>query len=310
MPPDRAWTFRNGETLSELHCAFLTMDDTEGWAIDAHLAIPHLQDLGWSVEQIAWKREDVDWGRFDAVYIGTPWDYPADPSRFVSVLEAIEASGVILVNDLGTVRWNLRKTYLREIAANGIDIVPGLWFDNFQGQSINSLFDALGGEQIIIKPVISTNARNTFLIERADVWRKNAEVSATFAAQAFVAQPFIAAIRTEGEYSLFYIGGAFSHAIQKRPKMQDFRVQEEHGASLVAVDPESSLKEIAENLLAMLDPMPVYARCDFVRGNDGRFLVMEIELIEPSLYLRMQEGSANRFASAFDTYARERLIRR
>jgi hypothetical protein len=115
-------------------------------------------------------------------------------------------------------------------------------------------------------------------------------------------QPFIESIRTEGEFSLFYFGGALSHAIRKVPKAQDFRVQEEHGASIEAILPDPSLVACADGILALVAPAPVYARCDLVRGPDGRFLLMELELIEPSMYLRMHPEAPQRFARAFDRH--------
>lgn len=119
-----------------------------------------------------------------------------------------------------------------------------------------------------------------------------------FSDRPFLVQPFIENIRNEGEYSLFYIDGALSHAIQKIPQPGDFRVQEEHGGNIVAVDPEDGLRLTGNAVMQQVAPAPVYARVDFVRGPDGEFLLMELELIEPSLYLRKNEGAALRFANA------------
>jgi glutathione synthase/RimK-type ligase-like ATP-grasp enzyme len=126
----------------------------------------------------------------------------------------------------------------------------------------------------------------------------------TFSKRAFVVQPFIENIQSEGEYSLFYFGNKFSHAIQKIPKARDFRVQEEYGAAVVSVEPEPQLLQTAEHVLSLVKPAPVYVRNDFVRGPDGRFLVMELELVEPSMYLRMDSDAPRRFAAAFDNYVR------
>ena len=119
-------------------------------------------------------------------------------------------------------------------------------------------------------------------------------------------QPFIYNIQSEGEYSLFYFNRIFSHAIKKIPKLDDFRVQEEFGAEIIPVEPELALREAGDRLMKVVDPMPVYGRADFVRGPDGRFLVMELELIEPSLYLRTNKEAPQRFADAFDEYVTAR----
>ena len=117
-----------------------------------------------------------------------------------------------------------------------------------------------------------------------------------------VVQPFIDSILDDGEYSLFYFIGEYSHAIQKKPKQGDFRVQEEYGAEIVSVDPVPSLLDSADRIMSLVEPVPAYARADFVRGRDGRFIVMELELVEPSMYLRMDADAPRRFAEAFDQY--------
>ena len=150
--------------------------------------------------------------------------------------------------------------------------------------------------------MISTNATDTYLIERENIPRTAIQLRDIFADRPYVMQPFIEKIQSEGEFSLFYFNNNFSHAIQKTPKRDDFRVQEEHGAEIRAVKPEPALLETADKIMQLVDPVPVYARADFVRGPDGRFLVMELELIEPSLYLRMDAEAPRRFAEAFDEY--------
>lgn len=105
-------------------CAFLTMADTSGWSIDAHLAIAPLEDLGWSVDSVPWRERAADWHRYDAVYLGTPWDYPEDVTRFLELLADIERAGPVVANPLELVRWNVEKTYLRDLEERGAAIVP------------------------------------------------------------------------------------------------------------------------------------------------------------------------------------------
>lgn len=283
-------------------CAFLTMDNTDGWSIDADLGIAPLQARNWRVDWVPWRTPDVDWNRFDAVYIGTPWDYPNDFSRFIGVLERIDESRAVLVNDLALVRWNVPKTYLRDLETKGAAIVPGVWHERLEPGQLATFFDRLSVDRIIVKPVVSTNATDTHLLTRETARDSEKQLLHTFSDRALVAQPFIENIQTEGEFSLFYFGNKYSHAIQKIPKAHDFRVQEEHGADIKAIRPEPELVKCADRILKLVQPAPVYARCDLVRGPDGRFLLMELELIEPSMYLRMDSGAAERFAIEFDRY--------
>lgn len=290
---------------TERRCLFLTMEDTGGWSIDADLAFDPMSALGWHCEWIPWKTPGVDWNACDAVYIAAPWDYPQDLQRFIDVLGDIDASSAILVNDLSLVNWSIAKTYLRDLESRGAAIVPSRWFDAWTDAALDGCFNAFG-ENIIAKPVVSTNATDTFFLARPVAEEMRAQLQKTFAERPFVVQPFIDAIRSEGEYSLFYFGMDFSHAIQKVPKRGDFRVQEEHGAEIIAVEPEVVLRKTGDFVMSLVNPLPVYCRCDFVRNSKGQFLVMELELIEPSMYLRMHKDAPRRFAKAFDDYVQQR----
>jgi len=278
------------------------MADTSGWSIDADLGFPPMEALGWQIDAVPWRSETPDWDRFDAVYIGVPWDYPEDPQKFLDVLGAIDASSALLVNDLALVHWSLAKTYLRDLEERGAAIVPSLWYDEMNAAVLDAAFERHGTGQIIVKPVVSTNATDTYLLTRESASQLGNELAQTFAGRAFVVQPFIESIRSEGEYSLFYFNRELSHATVKVPKRGDFRVQEEHGAAVKSLQPEAALVETGDHVIRLVEPMPVYARADFVRGPDGRFLVMELELIEPSMYLRMDSGAPGRFARAFNDY--------
>lgn len=279
--------------------AYLTMADMGDYVTDFDLSYEPMRSLGWEVETIDW-RSRPDWDSFDAVYICTPWDYPLHVREFESVLQDIESSDAVLFNALSTVRWNLEKTYMRDVEARGGDIVPSLWFDDFDPANVPDYFRLHGVNRVVIKPTIGANAKDTFVLQKPvpdDLLR---ELQTTFAGRAHFVQPFIENIQTEGEFSLFFFDGEFSHAIRKTPAPGDFRVQEEHGADILPESPPAELLRTAITIFSELQPMPVYGRGDWVRGADGRFLLMELELIEPSLYLRTDGGAAARFARAFD----------
>lgn len=285
--------------MTDKRVAYLTMADMGNFVTDFDLSYEPMRSLGWEVDAIDW-RSRPDWDSFDAVYICTPWDYPLHVREFESVLQDIELSNAVLFNALSTVRWNLEKTYMRDVEARGGDIVPSLWFDNFDPASVPDYFRIHGVNRVVIKPTIGANATDTFVVQEPvpdDVLRKLQEA---FSGRAHFVQPFIESIQTEGEFSLFFFDGEFSHAIRKTPAPGDFRVQEEHGADILPESPPAELLQTAITIFSGLQPMPVYGRGDWVRGVDGRFLLMELELIEPSLYLRTDSGAATRFARAFD----------
>jgi len=275
------------------------MEDMGDYVTDFHLCIAPLAELGWEVETVAW-RAAVDWNVFDAVYICTPWDYPDHMPQFVEVLACIQDSRALLVNDLSLIHWTIEKTYLRDVERRGHDIVPSSWYKDFESAKPADFFTDHEADDVVIKPTVGANAKDTFVLSNPIDDDTLELLRQTFAARAFFVQPFIEAIQTEGEYSLFFFDNQYSHAIQKVPKAGDFRVQEEHGADIRSVQPPKKLLETAEALFSSIKPSPTYGRGDWVRGQDGRFLLMELELIEPSLYLRTDSGAAARFARAFD----------
>ena len=245
------------------------------------------------------------WDDYDAVYICTPWDYPQHAAEFLEVLQSIEDSAAVLVNPLALVHWSLVKTYLRELQQRGADIVPSIWFDTLEAGQLAGCFTTLDTDTLIIKPAVGANAQDTYILHDPVPAATLAKLKSIFRARPFFVQPFIDNIRSEGEFSLFYFSGEYSHAILKVPRAGDFRVQEEHGGDIQSVQPPAELLAAGQRILALVEPRAVYLRADFVRAADGRFLLMELELIEPSLYLRMDEGAPDRFAAAFDSYYRE-----
>ncbi len=282
-------------------CAFLTMHSLDGFVSDDQCVFQPLANLGWKVELVPWRQMDIDWNSFDAVIIRTTWDYQNDPQAFLSVLENINRSTAHLENSLGLVRWNMRKTYLRDLEKRGIGIVPTVWESGISSKRIYSLFEELDADEIIIKPTIGANADDTFRLTRDADDATRARIETVFNKRAYMAQPFMRGIIEEGEFSLFFFGGEYSHTILKTPKAQDFRVQEEHGGHIQSVDAKALLLTRAEEAIETIQPAPLYARVDFVRAN-GDFLVMELELIEPSLYFRMDTKAPERFAQALDKW--------
>ncbi|MDH5454780.1 MAG: hypothetical protein OEY37_01840 [Gammaproteobacteria bacterium] len=285
--------------MNDKRAAYLVMDDMGDYVTDFHLSLEPMAALGWDVQCVPW-RSSPDWNAFDAVYICVPWDYPAFPDEFLRVLERIDASRAVLLNELSTVRWNLDKSYLKDVSARGDDIVPSSWYDDFDTRSVPGFFAAHDVDKLVIKPTVGANAKDTFVLTNPVAGDKLAHLAECFAGRAFIVQPFIEGICEEGEFSLFFFSGEYSHAILKTPRAGDFRVQEEHGAEIRPIAPPDGLLDVARRVFSHVDPRPVYGRGDWVRGPDGRFLLMELELIEPSLYLRTDSGAALRFARAFN----------
>lgn len=281
--------------MSRRRCCFLSMDTLDGYTNDDDLAIGPLGDLGWDVETVSWRDTNVDWNGFEIVVIRSTWDYQSDPAAFLEVLQRIESSDALLENSLDIVNWNLDKRYLRDLSKKGVKVVPTIWDGVYNEVSFGNWLEETGTDEIIVKPAISATAQHTYRLRTFDP-----ELVPVFADRPFLVQPFLDSIVDEGEYSLFYFGGEYSHTILKAPKPKDFRVQEEHGGIITAVEPTDELLNAGRTVFDTISPGPLYARVDLVRDAEGELAVMELELIEPALYLRMDPDSPRRFAAALD----------
>lgn len=279
-------------------CCFLSMDSLAGYVSDDELAREPLRKLGWNVEIVSWRDKTVDWNDFEAVVIRTPWDYQRESAAFLRVLREIDESRARLENPLEIVEWNLSKIYLRELEIAGINIVPTVWGDEKIDEKLfRSWLEYFKTDEIVIKPIVSATAEFTYRLQNF-----TPELTEIFSGRKYMIQPFMPNITSEGEFSLFYFGGGYSHTILKTPKPKDFRVQEEHGGIIQAVAPAEKLLDAARKVFQFIEPLPLYARIDFVRDAGGEFALMELELIEPALYFRMDKEAPERFARVFNDW--------
>ena len=162
-------------------------------------------------------------------------------------------------------------------------------------------YEHFNTQQIVIKPTISANSDNTFWLKRETFAQEKPLLEKSLKGRQLMVQPFIPAIIEKGEYSIFYFAGQYSHCILKTPKQGDFRVQEEHGGLLSSIDPSAELLSAAQKALNTIPEDVLYARIDLVEF-EGQYQLMEIELIEPSLYFNLDDQAASKFSKAFDAW--------
>lgn len=282
-------------------CAFLTLADPTGYHMDDHLAAQALEAEGWTVESIAWNAPGVDWGRFEVVVVRSTWDYHRQVDAFFDALDRIQSAGPYLYNHPDLMRWNADKRYLADLAERGVAVVPTLFGRSLERGDAVHFADVLEARDLVIKPVRGANAEGAFKMSPDD---EPEDALSRFASDHFMVQPFLTSIESDGEVSLFYFGGAFSHAIQKIPQEGDFRVQEEHGGTIRPWHPDDSALDAGSHVMETLgvqwtDAPTLYARVDLVWGEDAWWL-MELEVIEPSMYFRMDDGAPGRFVAAFN----------
>ena len=272
------------------------MDPAPSYARDDALLVEPLLARGWEAEFVAWRDPKINWNRFRAVLIRSPWDYQQDAENFLRTLGKIEGSRARLVNSARLARWNHNKQYLAELRDHGVPIVPTMFLEDTKSEQLHAIFEDLDSAVIVTKPAIGAGAEDTHRLRRNSDLDRMARL---YEGRRILAQPFVESIVEEGEYSLQYFAGEYSHCVLKRPKSTDFRTQPEFGGSLVAVQADGDLIAAADKAMAALPSAPLYARIDLVRLADGKLAVMEVELIEPSLFLGFDPYAADRFAAAF-----------
>jgi hypothetical protein len=252
---------------------------SDAWEHDAMMAhlTPAFAANGAEIVDICWDTDDADWAQFDAAVIGTTWDYPDRLEEFFGQLDHI-ASYIPLFNDPETVRWNARKTYLAELQQRGAPVIPSLWFDHVDQAALDQAFAHFSdADKLVFKRQVGANAEGQYILTRGEPLPEMPEPM-------FV-QPFRPAILTEGEMGYIFIDGELSHATQKQAKLGDYRVQSGYGGFDIPVTPDARDLQTAQEIIRFVTPTPLYARVDLVRGPSGTLELMEMELIEPFLYV-------------------------
>ena len=278
-------------------CAFLSTDNLEDFFVYDMKVAPHLEKLGWQVEEISWHDASQNYDEFNVVVVRSTWDYQQHEQAFIECLQSIDNSKAILENSLSTMQWNISKTYLRTLNQEGVPIIPTIWCDQLSTSDLEDAFSKLNSQEIVIKPYVSANSDFTYRLDAPSLKAQSAKIFEEYSNKSAMIQPFIKSVIEQGEYSLFYFDGQFSHAISKHPKAGDFRVQEEHGGELKLVTPTRAQFHLAQKTLSVLPDQPLYARIDIV-DLGSQLAIIEVELIEPSLYFNMDEDAAERFALA------------
>lgn len=260
--------------------------------VESGLLVSALGERGVRAEIVAWDAA-VDWAAAALVVVRTPWDYTERHEHFLRWLRATAALTRV-VNDAELIAWNTHKRYLVDLATSGVPVVPtSLLLRGAAAGDVREALAAYAGE-VVIKPAISGGARGTILAA-AGSQQAFAQLTGLLDAGDALIQPYLQAVAADGEVSLVYFGAVLSHAVRKLPADGDFRVQEEHGGSVVAHVATAAERMVANAVLDALPAPTFYARIDLVTTDDGP-LLMEAELIEPELFLAADPAAPARFA--------------
>jgi len=253
-------------------------DYPEPWAWTYDVEAAALAVAGAEVEPVAWTEAD-DLAGFDLILPLVAWGYHLDYERWLGFLQRAEADGLPLVNPPALLRWNGDKAYLAELGDRGVPTVPTLAVEACCDADLEEARRRFGCEWLVIKPPVSASATGTHRIGPND------DLPADSRGEPMIVQPFIEEIARTGEFSLMLFDGEFSHAVVKRPKSGDFRVQPHLGGVTLPSPPPPGGIELAKQALATAPARATYARIDIVPDEVGALRIMELELIEPALFL-------------------------
>ena len=280
-----------------MEVAFVTCRQLPDIHDDDGLAADILRDRGIPVVSAVWDEPAADWRRYRCVVIRSTWDYHHHQDRYAAWLRRCADDGVRLWNPPATVLANMNKRYLSDLEQRGVDVVPTEYLDVGHGQSLRGLLERRGWDQAVVKPAVSASAYRTWRTTTATADRDQAAFEEDSARHEVLVQPHVDEIATRGEWSLVFFAGQYSHATIKRPAAGDFRVQEELGGHSDPAEPPDHVIESARHILS-LSPSPLlYARVDGIERGQ-RFMLMELEINEPYLFLGSSPGAAVRFANA------------
>src|SRR5579859_2369019 len=277
--------------------ALITWSELREGAESERLLLPLLAQRSVEATLVDWRDPAADFGAFDLLVLRSCWDYHLRALEFTSWLGSV-AKNVAVLNAVPSVLWNSNKMYLRELKSRGLEIPPTCFVPAGALPGENDLEQMRSWPQAVVKPAISASAHNTQLVSRESL-ASPAQLAAMMHGQAFLVQQFVTEVKTKGEISFIYIDGAYSHAVLKRPAAHDFRVQQEHGGSAELIHPPDSLRKQADAVATGVPQVreSLYCRIDAIE-KDGKLVLMELELIEPELFLGLAEGAARRFADA------------
>lgn len=269
--------------------------------------IPAFAQHGMTLETVLWEDAPDKAADYDMIMPLMVWDYAEGKRRqFLTAMGKIAAK-TRLMNSYETLAWNSDKHYLDDLAKKGAPVISTLSVDRVTEAAINRAYTQLKTDHIVIKPRIGAGAWRQISLKQGDPLPPRSDWPPDEA----LIQPFQSAVQTEGEYSLLYFGGLFSHAVLKQPKAGEYRIQSLYGGTEESFTPTSEHLTVAKRILNVLDFTPLYARIDLLRGRDGKLKLIELELVEPYLYLPHSDGDGaeNKGAQMLAKAARRRIDR-
>lgn len=270
--------------------------DENVWFED-DLVVKAFAEIGVKSQRVSWDDPDYNWGKVDAIVLRAVWDCFERFQEFQDWLVKVK-NETILINSWDVIQNNLDKRYLSELEKKGITIPATRFIDQNTELGLSHFVNQFGWKEFILKPVFSSTARHTYRFKRDEVLKFVPLFNELIKNESMMLQEFQSDILVNGETSLMFFSGVFSHAVIKKGKEGDFRVQDDFGGTVETVQPTKEAIAFAEKCIAACDELPVYARVDIFKDNKDDYCLGELELIEPELWFRLNEKSAYKFAKS------------
>jgi len=255
------------------------------------------ESQGLKVDITYWDNPSYEWQQTKSVLFRTVWDYFERFDEFWDWLEQVKTK-TRLINSYELIKWNIDKHYLRDLKNNGIQVVPTYFADRGNNISLQEIANLNDWKHIVIKPAISASAFNTYKITNDEIEQKEQLFHELLQTHDMLVQPFFPTISELGEASLMVFGGKFTHAILKKAKAGDFRVQDDFGGTVHDYNPTQEEIKFAEKVFQSCTSLPIYGRVDIVWDSNKHIYLSELEIIEPELWIRNMPESANKIAEA------------
>jgi glutathione synthase/RimK-type ligase-like ATP-grasp enzyme len=279
--------------MTKNRIAMVTFERLPGLSPDDQLLVQELVRRGLAVEAAVWSDGSVDWAKFSSIVIRSCWDYHHRHETFLEWLAKIEAFGLSVWNRPNLIRWNIDKIYLRELQEKGFRIPATVWVDKANSIDVREVLRNQGWHRAVLKPRVSASGHSTVLVGEELVGKE--QVDPIFRVSGGLIQEYLDVVETEGEWSLLFFNKKYSHAVLKRPKSGEFRIL---GGSFDLAIPPQDYIDVAQSVVNSIEGPLLFARVDGVPVG-GKFTLMELELIEPYLFLSLAESAAPELAKAF-----------
>lgn len=297
--------------MSQLRIALASAAQAREVDDDLPPLLAALAELDIVADVVDWDARGIDWSVFDAVVLRSTWDYAARAGEFLDWVDAV-GSCTQLHNPAAIVRWNIDKHYLDALAKDGIATVPSRYIepcDNADAALHEFLDEFNDTQDFVVKPCIGAGSRDARRHARTDVKAAGRQIDGLLGqGRSVLLQPYLDRVDSAGETALVYCDGNYSHAVRKGPLLRrgaDSTDQLFAPEQIEPRQPDPRERALAERVVAAIaHPAPLlYSRIDLIGGVNGDPVLLELELVEPSLFFAHAPGSAQRFAAAIASRA-------